>query len=230
MSQLQAIVFDMDGLMVDSEPLSQQAWDEYLRPYGHQLTAEIVSRIIGLRADVSTPTIKALFNLPEPVAVIIEKRAAIYSQIRANGVPVMPGLHELHAEIAQRQIPWAVATSSPRSHALEILHQLGLHDRCHAIVAGDEVSHGKPHPEIYLLAAKRLGIAAEHCLALEDSGPGSQAAAAAGMTTIAIPNAQTNTTDFSHVHHRYSSLHEVLANLDSFFGENGTQMNAGLHR
>lgn len=218
MSQLKAIVFDMDGLMVDSEPLSQQAWDEYLRPYGHQLTEEIVSQIIGLRADVSTPTIKALFSLPEPVPVIIEKRAAIYSQIRANGVPIMPGLLELHAEIARRQIPWAVATSSPRAHAEEILHQLGLQDRCRAIAAGNEVTHGKPHPEIYQLAAARLGILPQHCLALEDSGPGSLAAAAAGMTVIAIPNTQTQTADFSHVHHRYSSLHDVRANLDTFFG------------
>ena len=218
MSQLQAIVFDMDGLMVDSEPLSQQAWDDYLRPYGHQLTEEIVGSIIGLRADVSTPMIKKLFNLPEPVPTIIAKRAAIYSQIRANGVPTMPGLYELHAEIAQRQIPWAVATSSPRSHAVEILHQLDLQDQCRAIAAGDEVLHGKPHPEIYLLAAERLRIAPQHCLALEDSGPGSQAAVAAGMTTIAIPNAQTKTADFSHVHYRYSSLHDVLANLDTFFG------------
>lgn len=219
MNQLQAIVFDMDGLMVDSEPLSQQAWDEYLRPYGHQLTEEIVSQIIGLRADISTPTIKALFGLPEPVPVIIEKRAAIYSQIRANGVPIMPGLLELHAEIGRRQIPWAVATSSPRAHAEEILHQLGLHERCQAIAAGSEVTHGKPHPEIYQLAAARLGISPEHCLALEDSGPGSLAAARAGMTVIAIPNVQTKTADFSHVHHLYSSLHDVVANLDTFFGK-----------
>ncbi|MBK7893756.1 MAG: HAD family phosphatase [Candidatus Promineifilaceae bacterium] len=219
MNQLKAIVFDMDGLMVDSEPLSQQAWNEYLRPYGHQLTEAIVSSIIGLRADISTLTIKELFNLPEPVPVIIEKRAAIYSQIRANGVPTMPGLPELHAEIGRRQIPWAVATSSPHHHATEILQQLGLQNRCQAIAAGDEVAHGKPNPAIYLLAADRLGIPPQHCLALEDSGPGSLAAARAGMTVIAIPNAQTKTADFSHVHHRYNSLHDLLANLDSFFGE-----------
>lgn len=218
MSQLKAIVFDMDGLMVDSEPLSQQAWDEYLRPYGHQLTEEIVSSIIGLRADMSTPRIKDLFNLPEPVPTIISKRAAIYSQIRARGVPTMPGLHELHTEINRRQIPWAVATSSPRHHAEEILQQLNLQDRCQAIAAGDEVTHGKPNPDIYLLAAERLGIPPQHCLALEDSGPGSQAAAAAGMTAVAIPNAQTKRSDFSHVHYRYNSLHDVLANLDHFFG------------
>ena len=219
MSQLHAIVFDMDGLMVDSEPLSQQAWDEYLRPYGHQLTEEIVSNIIGLRGDVSTPLIKEMFSLPEPVPVIIEKRMAIYSQIRANGVPTMPGLRELHTELARRRIRWGVATSSPRHHAEEILQQLGLQERCQAIAAGDEVVHGKPNPAIYLLAAERLGISPQHCLALEDSGPGSLAAVRAGMTAIAIPNVQTKTADFSHVHHRYNSLHDVLTNLDSFFGK-----------
>lgn len=218
MSQLNAIVFDMDGLMVDSEPLSQQAWNVYLRPYGHQLSEETVQNIIGLRADVSTPIIKEMFNLPEPVPTIITKRAAIYSQIRANGVPTMPGLHELHAEIANRQIPWAVATSSPHAHATEILQQLGLLAQCRAIAAGDEVTHGKPAPDIYLLAAERLGIAPQNCLALEDSGPGSQAAVNAGMTVIAIPNTQTKTADFSHAHFRYESLNDVLANLANFFG------------
>ncbi len=219
MSQLQAIIFDMDGLMVDSEPLSQQAWDDYLRPYGHKLSEEIVSSIIGLRGDVSTPMLKEMFNLPDPVPVIIQKRAAIYSQIRAQGVPTMPGLQELHAEIARRQLPWAVATSSPRHHAIEILQQLGLQDRCRAIAAGDEVAHGKPQPDIYLLAAERLGIAPRHCLALEDSAPGSLAAVRAGMTAVAIPNAQTKTADFGHVHYRYNSLHDVVANLDGFFGK-----------
>ena len=217
MTQLKAIVFDMDGLMVDSEPLSQQAWDDYLRPYGHKLSEEIVQSIIGLRADVSTPIIKELFNLPGSVSQIIAKRAAIYSQIRANGVPTMPGLHELHAEIARRQIPWAVATSSPCTHAVEILQQLGLQNARRAIAAGDEVVHGKPAPDIYLLAAKRLDIAPQNCLALEDSGPGSQAAVAAGMTVIAIPNAQTKTADFSHVHYRFGSLLDVLDKLNEWF-------------
>jgi HAD superfamily hydrolase (TIGR01509 family) len=218
MHKLSAIVFDMDGLMVDSEPLSQQAWDDYLRPFGHQLSEETVQSIIGFRSDISTPIIKEMFNLPESIPQIIANRAAIYSQIRANGVPVMPGLHTLHAEIGRRQIPWAVATSSPRVHAVEILQQLGLLQQCRAIAGGDEVADGKPAPDLYLLAAKRLGIAPQQCLALEDSGPGSQAAVAAGMTAIAIPNAQTKTADFSHVHYRYSSLHDVLATLDQFFG------------
>ncbi|VAW31893.1 hydrolase, haloacid dehalogenase-like family, partial [hydrothermal vent metagenome] len=190
MHKLSAIVFDMDGLMVDSEPLSQQAWDDYLRPFGHRLSEETVQSIIGFRSDISTPIIKEMFSLPESVPQIIANRAAIYSKIRANGVPTMSGLYTLHAEIARRKIPWAVATSSPRAHAVEILQQLGLLQQCRAIAGGDEVGDGKPAPDLYLLAAERLGIAPQSCLALEDSGPGSQAAVAAGMTAIAIPNAQ----------------------------------------
>lgn len=214
-----AIVFDMDGLMVDSEPLSRQAWDEYLRPYNQNISDDLQSRIIGLRGDQSSTLIREAFNLPKPADVILEERRLIYQQLRAQGVPVMPGLMELHAIIAARQIPWAVATSSPRDHAEEILAQLGLADAVGAIAAGNEVQHGKPAPDIYLLAAERLGVSAQKCLALEDSGPGSRAAVAAGMLTVAIPNGETNSADFSHAHYVYTSLFDVIENLDGLLLE-----------
>lgn len=214
MTQLHAIVFDMDGLMVDSEPLSRQAWDEFLRPYGGQITDAMQSQIIGLRADVSTPLIRDAFEIPLTVPEIIQQRAVIYTRIREQGVPVMPGLVELQNAIAARQIPWAVASSSGRHHVQEILAQLGLADKVYATACGDEVTHGKPAPDLYLLAAERLGIDPARCLALEDSAPGSQAAVAAGMTVIAIPNGHTSGADFSHAHAVYDSLHEVARNLD----------------
>lgn len=214
-----AIVFDMDGLMVDSEPLSRQAWDEYLRPYNQNISDDLQSRIIGLRGDQSSALIREAFNLPKPADVILEERRLIYQQLRAHGVPVMPGLMELHAIIAARQIPWAVATSSPRDHAEEILAQLGLADAVGAIAAGNEVQHGKPAPDIYLLAAERLGVSAQKCLALEDSGPGSRAAVAAGMLTVAIPNGETNSADFNHAHYVYTSLFDVIENLDGLLLE-----------
>jgi HAD superfamily hydrolase (TIGR01509 family) len=204
----------MDGLMVDSEPLSRRAWDEYLRPYNQIISDDLQSRIIGLRGDQSSVLIREAFNLPKPADAILEERRLIYQQLRAQGVPVMPGLMELHAIIAARQIPWAVATSSPRDHAEEILAQLGLADAVGAIAAGNEVQHGKPAPDIYLLAAQRLGVPPQKCLALEDSGPGSRAAVAAGMLTVAIPNGETNSADFSHAHYVYTSLFDVIENLD----------------
>ena len=214
-----AIVFDMDGLMVDSEPLSRRAWDEYLRPYNQYLTDDLQSRIIGLRGDQSSALIRAEFNLPKPAEVILQERRLIYQQLRAQGVPVMPGLMELHAVIAERNIPWAVATSSPRDHAEEILAQLGLDASVRAIAAGDEVTHGKPAPDIYQLAAQRLGVPPENCMALEDSGPGSRAAVSAGMLTIAIPNGETKAADFSHAHYVYTSLFDVIENLDRLLME-----------
>ncbi|MCP4359674.1 MAG: HAD family phosphatase [Chloroflexi bacterium] len=214
MSKLTAIIFDMDGLMVDSEPLSRQAWDEFLRPYGGRISDEMQSQIIGLRADMSTPLIIAAYDIPLTVAEIIEQRKQIYTHIRAQGVPVMPGLWELQAYIAERDIPWAVASSSGRVHVNEMLAQLQLADKVYATACGDEVAHGKPAPDIYLLAAERLDIPPEKCLALEDSGPGSMAAVAAGMTVIAIPNGETKNSDFSHVHYSYNSLHDVATNLD----------------
>lgn len=214
-----AIVFDMDGLMVDSEPLSRQAWDEYLRPYKQTISDDLQSRIIGLRGDQTTALIRAEFNLPNSVEVILAERRLIYQRLRAQGVPVMPGLMELHAIIAERNIPWAVATSSPREHAEEILEQLGLANAVRAIAAGNEVTHGKPAPDIYQLAAQRLGVAPEKCLALEDSGPGSQAAVSAGMLTVAIPNGETITADFSHAHHVYTSLFDVVENFDQLLME-----------
>jgi HAD superfamily hydrolase (TIGR01509 family) len=216
LKQLQAIVFDMDGLMVDSEPLSRQAWDEFLRPYGGHITDAMQSQIIGLRADISTPLIQEAFDIPLSVPQIIEQRAVMYARIREQGVPVMPGLVELQAAIWQRGIPWAVASSSGQRHVQEMLVQLELVDKVFATACGDEVAHGKPAPDLYLLAAARLGIDPTLCLALEDSAPGSQAAVAAGMTVIAIPNGQTTGADFSHVQAVVTSLHEVVANLDEW--------------
>jgi HAD superfamily hydrolase (TIGR01509 family) len=126
----------------------------------------------------------------------------------------MAGLMALQTEIGKRGLPWAVATSSPRHHAQIILEQLGLADACHAIAAGDEVSHGKPAPDIYLLAAERLNTPPQRCLALEDSAPGSQSAIAAGMKVVAIPNPQADKADFAAVHRIFDSLHEVASNLD----------------
>ncbi|NKQ37078.1 MAG: HAD family phosphatase [Chloroflexi bacterium] len=216
MSKRTAVVFDMDGLMVDSEPLSRQAWDELLRPYGVSIDDDLQSRIIGWRADISAPIILAKFGLEHlDVAEVIAQRRAIYEEIRAGGIPEMPGLRELLALIAERGLPWAVATSSPRQHAWEVLAQLGLQEEVSAVACGDEVAHGKPAPDIYLLAAERLGVPPEQCLAMDDSGPGTEAAVAAGMLTIAIPNGHTTATDFSHADYVYDSLYDVVENLDA---------------
>ncbi len=212
----QAVIFDMDGLMVDSEPLARRAWAEVLAAYGQVLTDDVYHRMIGRRTVESAQILLDAYPLPTYTAAsLAAHKTAVFAGIRAQGVPMMPGLLELVTAVTQRQIPWAVATSSVREHAEIILGQLGLTAACGAIAAGDEVTHGKPAPDIYRLAAQRLGIEPARCLALEDSQPGCYAAVAAGMKTIAIPSADTRMADFSFVYAIYPSLHDVAAHLDA---------------
>ncbi len=211
-----AIIFDMDGLMVNTEPLSRRAWQQVLQPYGHQLSDAVYQQIIGRRIDASAQILLEAYPLPFGAEEFVKRKQTLFAAQRAQGVPVMPGLFELHAEIEARGIVWGVATSSSRAHANEILAQLGLADKCHAVAAGDEARLGKPAPDIYLLAAQRLEIVPERCLALEDSVPGCEAAHAAGMLTIAVAGhkAGSKSDGYHMADYRYSSLHEVTANLD----------------
>lgn len=219
MHTLQAIIFDMDGLMVDSETLSYQAWNEVLRPFNYHLTHIDHSYMIGHKVEESVQMVLQQFPaIPYTAEELIARRREIYKGIRANGVPAMPGLYELNTFLAEQTIPWGIATSSNRAYAQEILGHLRLPNPPRALACGDEVTHGKPAPDVYLLAAHRLNIPPHLCLALEDSSPGCRAATAAGMRVVAIPSDHTKTGDFSFVPYRFGSLHQVLENLELLLG------------
>jgi HAD superfamily hydrolase (TIGR01509 family) len=208
------IIFDMDGLMVDTEPLSRRAWGEVLAEHDRTLSDELYLRMIGHRTLDSARIVLADHPIPYTPEELAARKTVQFATIRAQGVPVMPGLPELQAEIARRGLRWAVATSSPRAQAEEILDRLGLLADCSTIAGGDEVVQGKPAPDIYLLAAERLGVLPGECLALEDSAPGCRAAIAAGMLVAAIPNGYTTNSDFSFVPAVYPSLHAVRQDLE----------------
>ncbi len=210
---LTAIIFDMDGLMVDTEPLSRRAWAQVIGPFGAVLTDAVYGRMIGRRTMEAGQILLDATDIPLSVEELVRQKTAVFDQILAQGVPIMPGLMELHAEIARRGLPWAVATSSPRPHAQQILTQLGLLEKCGAIAGGDEVEHGKPAPDIYLLAAQRLGMSPAHCLALEDSAPGCQSAAAAGMTVAAV-STLLSPGDFPCANYIFPNLSRVAQSLD----------------
>jgi HAD superfamily hydrolase (TIGR01509 family) len=211
--KLQAIIFDLDGLMVDSEPLARQAWDEVLADYGHRLDEATVRQIVGRRTRESAQIVRDSYGLLVPAEELAAAKTRRWQIIWQQGLPPMPGLVELQTELAARALPWAVATSSPRAYAVGVLQQLGLADSCGAIAGGDEVTRGKPEPDIYLLAAERLGVAPDACLALEDSVPGARAAQAAGMAVVAIPNG-TPAASFGFADHVLESLHFVAGQLD----------------
>jgi riboflavin kinase len=210
-----AVVFDMDGLMVDSEPLSQQTWASLLAEFGYVLDEETIARMTGRRTTESAQIVLEKYPLPFSASELAAEKRRRWDDRWQRGVPAKPGLFTLEAELTHRGLPWAVATSSPRAYAEGILAQLGLHTRCRAVAGGDDVMRGKPDPEIYLLAAQRLGIPARFCLALEDSLPGVTAARAAGMRVVAVPDGDADPHAFAHADYVFPSLILVAQELDA---------------
>jgi HAD superfamily hydrolase (TIGR01509 family) len=185
-----------------------------LHPLGYHLDDAAYSRLIGLRSDDSQALVREMFHIPlaaETMRLMLQQAWDAAWQV---GMPPMPGLATMHTTLQRRNLRWGVATSSDYSYAEGVLTHLGLRQMCSAIAGGNEVAQAKPAPDVYLLAATRLGVAPAHCLAVEDSGPGCQAAAKAGMTVAVIPHAQTHSAEFSCAAHRFNSLTELAANLD----------------
>ena len=211
---LKAVIFDLDGLMVDTEPLAKQAWNEVLRDYDLELEEELFERMIGLRLQDSARMVIEELSISADVDELGRKESLKFQEILASGLATMPGLNRLLISLQEQRLPWAVATSSGMVYAKRVLSMIDLLDQCQAVAAGDEVANGKPHPDLYLLASGRLGIPPENCLALEDSVMGCQSAHAAGMATIAIPSALLTRAQYDCADLVLNSLGEVAAWID----------------
>lgn len=199
--------------MVDSEPVAHRAWEIVLTTFGRELDQQTYERIVGRRLEESSAIVVDAFDIPVTPEKLAKMKERQMDKLLAEGVPVMSGLFPLVNYLNECDIPWAVATSSRRHYALNILALLGLSESCRAVAAGNEVEKGKPAPDIYLLAASRLKTDPEQCLALEDSVPGGKAAVAAGMTLAAVPNGHTKAADFPFADYIFDSLHDVISLL-----------------
>jgi len=212
--RIEAIIFDLDGLMVDSEPLARAAWRALLAEYGHTLDEETVNAMLGLRLMDSAKVIKERFQLALAVEHVAERRAEIFLASLAGNLEPMPGLARLLSVVEARGLRRAVATSSPAFYAPVALREIGAMDGFEAIITGDMVARGKPAPDIYLAAAAALALSPEVCMALEDSPVGIRAAKAAGMRCVAVPNAQSAEMDLSEADAILPSLTAVAERLN----------------
>lgn len=186
--RVSAVVFDLDGLMFDTEALFYRVSAAALAARGKTFTPEIMNAMLGRRAIDAAHSLKTLAGLEEPVEdLLAEVRARFYAEMDSAVHPT-PGLFVLLDHIARRKLPVAVATSSRRSYAERLLQSHGLADRFDLVLASEDVACGKPDPEIYLRAAQRFGVAAGSMLVLEDSPAGVAAAKAAGALTVAVPH------------------------------------------
>jgi HAD superfamily hydrolase (TIGR01509 family) len=213
------VLFDMDGLMVDTEPLARQAWERVAAVYGATVTDDLFNRMLGRRTNESAQLVLDDLALPLSRDELVARKTDVFLASLESGVPMMPGLWTLLEALERRGLPWAVATSTPRPVAEIILGKLGVAGRYAALACGDEVPHGKPAPDIFLLAAARVGVAPAACLALEDSPAGCAAAAAAGMRVAAVPTDLTRHDPFPCAYRLYPSLAEVAADLDQLLDD-----------
>ena len=182
-----AVLFDMDGLLVDSEPLWLQAETAVMARLGADWTTADQVQLLGGSLDRTVRYLLAKATKPAPPGVIAEwLMAGVAERVRDRGVPLRPGARELLAEVKAAGLPCALVTSSERRFMDAVLARTSL--RFDALVCADDVSVTKPDPEPYLLAAKLLGADPACCFALEDSPNGVASAEAAGCRVIAVPS------------------------------------------
>jgi HAD superfamily hydrolase (TIGR01509 family) len=180
-----AVVFDCDGTLVDSEPLARSAWERALAPYGYAVTDADVEAGVGLPYGRVHAYFAERATLPPADEFWSEFSGELFALIDSGLVTFEDALQAIR-DLQSRGIPVAVASSSPRERLRRTLARAGLDGAFDVTVAGDEVAHGKPAPDMFLAAAERLGVPPAACVAVEDSPPGVAAAVAAGMATLAV--------------------------------------------
>jgi HAD superfamily hydrolase (TIGR01509 family) len=204
---LRAVVFDMDGLMFNSEDVYTLTGTELLARRGHRFTRELKAEMMGLPAPLAFGAMIARHGLTEPWQELSVESNEIYLSLLHKHLAPMPGLMDLLDALEKAKLPKAIATSSVLSLVDECLAPYKLKPRFQFILTADDIVHGKPHPDIYLLAASRFGIDPKEMLVLEDSRNGCLAARAAGAYTVAVPGVHGEGLD-------YSMADMVLASLE----------------
>lgn len=192
-----AVVFDLDGLMFNTEDLYQLVGAELLRRRGHQFTQELLDQMMGRPSGVALQIMIDTHSLDATVADLVAETDELFPEILRTKLAPMPGLVELLTALEAHSVPKGIATSSRRSFVERVLGMFEYQPRFSPILTSEDITHGKPHPEIYLRAAERLGISPGEMLVLEDSQNGCRAAVAAGAIAVAVPGSHSSKHDFT---------------------------------
>ena len=218
----EAVVFDMDGLMLDSERAITDCMIRAAREAGHALPSSLWPELVGGGEEACR--LRLIEHLGEAATdAMLDHVDVLYDAVVDAGVPHRPGIVALLDWLERRAVPRAVATSTRRPLALRKLRIAGLLDRFHAVCTSSDVPRPKPAPDVYMLAAERLGVAPARCVVLEDSVPGVRAALAAGMLPVQVPDMVEPDAAVRALGHRIvASLAEAQRLLeDSLAGRSG---------
>ncbi len=197
--KLAAVVFDLDGLIVNSEDVYEQADVEVLRRRGKVYDAELRAQMMGRPTAESLSKMIEWHALEDTAESLDAERSLLRDTLLEQSIEPMPGLHGLLAALEAAGMPKAIATSGHRSYAAYVLGRLELLTRFEFVLTSEDVVHGKPAPDPYQLAAARLGLRPSETMVLEDSVNGCRAGIAAGAFTVAVPNRHTRGYDFTGV-------------------------------
>ena len=186
---VKAVIFDMDGLLLDTEKLLVKFWVQAANEAGFPMTREHALNIRSLHRRFAIPYLQGLFGENFDYVKIRSRRMELMNDyLSQNNLELKSGAVELLTYLNERKIPAAVATATDYQRTEEYLSKVGIFDYFDKIVCATMVEYGKPKPDIYLYAAKELGLAPEECIALEDSPNGVKSAASAGCITIMVPD------------------------------------------
>src|SRR6266542_3400441 len=190
-SPFRAVIFDLDGVIWDGEPLYHEAFNVVLAPHGHTVTESDYTEIIGLSVEAAWDWVRERFSLDESPAVFYRAyNDAVLELMRQPREP-LPGVADLLGELKALGLPVGLASASLRQWVDTTLAGLGLNGAFAATVTASEVEHSKPAPDLYLAAAKQLGVPPADCLALEDTPSGIASAKAAGMFAVQVRASST---------------------------------------
>ena len=212
-----AAIFDMDGLLLDSERVIMRIWMESAQEQGLELSRADFLQVVGYGTAESHARLSTLLGGPGSFQRVLDRARAKLSALAGVAFPLKPGALALLQELRARGVPCAVASSTRVHEVRRRLAQVGVLELLHASAGGDEVARSKPDPAVYLLAAARLGVAPQHCLAFEDSEHGATAAHAAGLAVVMVPDLKAH--DFAPAYMNLSSLEDAMPHIDHWFSE-----------
>ena len=180
-----AVLFDLDGVIVDSRDFHMQAWEQWARDHDVEHAADYFHAMFGRRNDAIIGGLLPDIT-PEEFRRLADAKEQLFRDAARGNITALPGVAALLDALHERGIPRSIVTSTPRANLALILESLSYEHRFGALVAEEDASRGKPDPEGFLIAAQRLDVAAERCVVIEDAPAGLAAAKAGGMRAIGV--------------------------------------------
>jgi len=209
---LEAIIFDMDGVLVDSEYTYFQSKSQILSEAGHEVEDSYHFQFMGTTSDYMWEKMKQEFSLPLSVAEYIQQMTALrQAMIKRDGIRVIPHVQEFVKGLSQAGLKLAVASSSSLAEIKVNLAEIGLSEYFSEVVSTEDVEHSKPAPDVYLATAERIGIMPENCLGIEDTKNGTGAVRNAGMVCVGFANQAFPKQDLAFADRVVSSFSELDA-------------------